>query len=77
MELPFLYTELAIVGDYLFVHGWRETVIVQTGRECRVVAVCPHEPSMSNLVFDRERVYLRSLGHLWCISSQETKREPQ
>jgi hypothetical protein len=70
METPFIYTDLTIAGDHLFVHGWKETVILQTGPEYHVVAVCPHEPSMSNLVFDRNRMYLRSLGHLWCIGAQ-------
>ncbi|MBL8798480.1 MAG: PQQ-binding-like beta-propeller repeat protein [Planctomycetia bacterium] len=67
MELPFIYTDLTIAGDYLFIHGWTETVIVKTGKEYAVEAVCPHEPSMCNLIFDQERMYLRSLGHLWCI----------
>jgi hypothetical protein len=77
LETPFLYTDLTIAGDYLFVHGWTETVIVKTGREFRVVAVCPHEPSMSNLVFDGDRMYLRAVGHLYCIGAKTPGEGPQ
>ena len=68
LESPFVYTDLIIAGDYLFVHGWKHTAILKTGKAFQLVAVCPHEASMSNLVFDGERMYLRSLERLWCFA---------
>lgn len=75
-EVPFVYTDLTIAGDYLFVHGWTETAIVKAGRKFQVVAVNPHEPSMSNLVFDGDRMYLRGLRHLWCIGGPADGKPP-
>jgi hypothetical protein len=66
-ETPFLYTDLALAGGYIFIHGWTETVIIKAGTAFQVVGVCPHEESMSNLLFYRNRIYLRGLKHLWCL----------
>lgn len=72
-ETPFLYTDLALAGGYIFIHGWTETVIVKAGPEFQVVSVNPHEPSMSNLVLDGDRLYLRGLDHLWCLGGPEAQ----
>ena len=65
-----LNRDLALAGGHLFIHGWTETVIVKAGTTFEVVGVCPHEESMSNLLFVKDRIYLRGLTHLWCLGTR-------
>jgi hypothetical protein len=74
-EVPFLYTDLVLAGGHVFVHGWTETVVVKAGTKFEVVAVNPHAPSMSNLIFDGDRLYLRGLEYLWCLGGRDEKDE--
>ena len=62
------YPSLTLAGDYLFASSDNGTTIVfKPGRDCEEVARNELEPFRSSLVFEGERLYVRTTKGLWCL----------
>ncbi len=62
------YPSLSVAGNYLYVSSDRGmTVVLQPGREFKVLARNNLEPFRSSLVFEGKRVYIRTQKNLYSI----------
>jgi outer membrane protein assembly factor BamB len=63
-----IYPSISAAGKYLYVSSDNGmTVVLQPGREFKVLARNKLEPFRSSLVFEGKRVYVRTEKHLYCI----------
>jgi outer membrane protein assembly factor BamB len=62
------YPSISLAGKYLYVSSDNgTTVVLQPGREFKVLARNKLEPFRSSLVFEGKRLYVRTAKHLYCI----------
>jgi outer membrane protein assembly factor BamB len=62
------YPSISLAGQRLYVSSDNgTTVVLQPGREYKVLARNMLEPFRSSLVFEGKRVYIRTEKHLYCI----------
>ncbi len=65
---PSIYPSISLAGQYLYVSSERGTTLVlQPGREYKILAENKLEPFRSSLVFENKRVYIRTEKRLYCI----------
>jgi len=63
-----IYPSISLAGDRLYVSSDNgATVVLQPGREYKVLARNKLEPFRSSLVFEGKRVYIRTEKRLYCI----------
>lgn len=62
------YPSITLAGNHLFLSSDNGTTIVlEPGREYKEVARNPLESFRSSLVFEGQRLYVRTTKGLWCI----------
>lgn len=65
------WPSLCIAGKYVYISNiGGSTLVIETGREFRQVAVNQLEPFISTPVFFENRMYIRTFDHLYCIGAQ-------
>jgi hypothetical protein len=62
------YPSISLAGKHIYVSSdTGATVVLQPGREYKELARSKLEPFRSSLVFDGQRVYVRTYKNLYCI----------
>jgi outer membrane protein assembly factor BamB len=63
-----IYPSISVAGKYLYISSDNgKTVVLQPGREFKVLAHNTLESFRSSLVFEGKRVYVRTAKNLYCI----------